>query len=695
VFAWEHNFETMQEVDMPSRQPRTKGTSRDAPRLRSASTAKPKVPVQMLPALGALIAKGALTTEAADEILAVAARDGSFVSDVLRERYPKIRPPASLEFAFVDLVEVAVDPLAVAAIPETLSHRHGVLPIGFNGNRLIVACADAGNVVALDDIGMASGREIEFVLARPDGIHRAWQRFDAVNRSTQSMLKEVDELDPDEDAEVVEFESADDAPVVRAINQLIAQAVHEGASDLHIEPEEHDVLVRFRLDGVLHDVMRAPKRFNGGMTSRLKVMANLNIAERRVPQDGRITVKVDRQPVDLRVATIPSVWGEEVILRILDRSSSLLTLSELGFKANTLARYEHAFTKPHGAVLVVGPTGSGKSTTLYSTLSVIRRPERKIITIEDPVELTLPGMSQINVNPRAGLTFASALRSILRSDPDVVMVGEIRDTETARIAIQAAMTGHLVLSTLHTNDAPSALSRLVEMQVEPFLVASSIECVLAQRLARKLCPRCREEREAPANVIAEAGWPRKTRVFRAVGCNECSGTGYRGRVALVELMLMSEEIERLVADRGTAEDIRKVALAQGMRSLRDDGMDKVRAGVTSFEEVMRIVEGQALPAEAAAPVLASRARKHSPRKAPRSPSADAVATSPNARRRRCHEPSGSKRISPIRTHHGDSSMRPSTPSVRSTSSSGRRVDRRRARRLTWPPTPTTVRSIFS
>jgi type IV pilus assembly protein PilB len=287
------------------------------------------------------------------------------------------------------------------------------------------------------------------------------------------------------------------------------------------------------------------------------------------------------------------VWGEEVILRILDRSSSLLTLAELGFLPEMLARYEEAITKPHGAVLVVGPTGSGKSTTLYSTLSAINDSCRKIITIEDPVEFRLQGTSQIHVNVKAGLSFASALRSILRSDPDVVMVGEIRDTETARIAIEAAMTGHLVFSTLHTNDAPSALTRLVEMQVEPFLVASSIKCVLAQRLARKLCLRCREAYPPPLSVLGQAGISKRTKLYRPVGCKECAGTGYRGRVALVELMLMTEEIERLVADRSSSEEIRKVAIAQGMRTLRDDGLEKVGAGTTSLEEILRIVEGRA------------------------------------------------------------------------------------------------------
>jgi type IV pilus assembly protein PilB len=306
-----------------------------------------------------------------------------------------------------------------------------------------------------------------------------------------------------------------------------------------------------------------------------------------------MTVVVEGSPIDLRVATVPSVWGEEVILRVLDRSSGLLTLRDLGFLEDTLARYEKAFRKPYGAILVVGPTGSGKSTTLYSTLSVVNEVSRKIITVEDPVEFRLEGISQIHVNPKAGLSFATALRSILRSDPDVVMVGEIRDSETARIAIEAAMTGHLVFSTLHTNDAPSAVTRLVEMGVEPFLVASAVECVLAQRLARKLCDRCKVPYSPAPEVLVEAGVDDPDAVFyRAMGCNQCSNTGYRGRVALVELMLVTEDVQKMTVERKSSEEVRRLALAQGMRSLRDDGILKVLAGTTSLEEVLRIVEGK-------------------------------------------------------------------------------------------------------
>jgi len=552
-----------------------------------------------LPAVEALIGNGFLTSQEASDILASAARSGRILGEVLREAYPGVPVAAALDHPFIDLVDVPVDTEAVFLVPEALARRHSVLPIGFEDSKLVVALPDPTNVIAIDDIATVTGRQLGLVLAEQGSIEDAWVRLGALDRSTEVMLTEVAQ---DEEEEQPEFDAVEDAPIVRAINQIIAQAVNQRASDLHIEPQERDVRVRFRLDGVLHEIMRIPRALHAGVISRLKVMAELNIAERRIPQDGRMTVTVDGNPIDLRVATVPSVWGEEVILRILDRSSSLLTLVELGFLPETLAKYERSFRKPHGAILVVGPTGSGKSTTLYSTLSVVNQVSRKIITVEDPVEFRLAGMSQIHVNPKAGLTFASALRSILRSDPDVVMVGEIRDTETARIAIEAAMTGHLVFSTLHTNDAPSAITRLIEMQVEPFLVASSIECVLAQRLARKLCVRCKESYSPLPEVLAEAGLPEGTDLYRPVGCNECSGTGYRGRVALVELMVMSEEIERLAVDRSSSETIKKVAVEQGMRTLRDDGLEKARAGVTSLEEVLRIVEGRA---DAVAPEPAS------------------------------------------------------------------------------------------
>ncbi len=552
--------------------------------------ATPDARTGTLPALQVLIDGGVLTPLHVAAALRVAARTGRVLADVLRSRHPDVAFGDALGYVFVDLVEATIDPEAVNVVPLGLARRHGVVPIAFDeADRLVVATSDATNVIAHDDVVTASGRELTLVLAEPRAIEEAWLRLRALDRSAEYMLSEAGSDDAHAEAAEVVFDSAADVPLVRAINHLITQAVHQHASDLHIEPQERDVRVRFRLDGVLHTIMHAPKSVTGEMTSRLKVMANMDIADRRLPQDGRMTVAVDGHPVDLRVATVPSVWGEEVMLRILDRSSSVLSLEELGFVPDTLAQYEDAIANPHGAILVVGPTGSGKSTTLYSTLSVLNEESRKVITVEDPVEVRLPGVSQIHVNRRAGLSFASALRSILRSDPDVVMVGEIRDTETAKIAIEAAMTGHLVLSTLHTNDAPSALTRLMEMQVEPFLVASSLRCVLAQRLARKLCVRCREAYDPPAHVLAATGGLDGVPLYRAVGCKECCGTGYRGRIGLVELMLVNEAIEGLAADRCPSEEIRRTAIAQGMRSLCDDGLSKVREGITSLDEVMRVV----------------------------------------------------------------------------------------------------------
>ncbi len=546
-----------------------------------------------LPALELMVEAGHITLEQAAALLGQAAKTGRTVGQVIRETLPSVRVPGGLELPFVDLVECDIDLAAVNSVPEALARRHGVLPIHFDGPWLVVAISDPSNVIAIDDLRTVSGRDLKLVLAEAGAIHDVWMQMGGLERSAESLLEEA--LPEEEEQHQLEYDSAEDAPIVRAINQMIAQAVHQRASDLHIEPQDRDVRVRFRLDGVLHEAMRIPRSLHAGVASRIKIMAELDISEKRIPQDGRMTVVVAGNPIDLRVTTVPSVWGEEVILRILDRSSSLLGLVELGFLEQDLERFEQAFRKPYGAILVVGPTGSGKSTTLYSTLSVVNETSRKIITVEDPVEFRLPGVSQIHVNPKIKLTFATALRSILRSDPDVLMVGEIRDSETAKIAIEAAMTGHLVLSTLHTNDAPSALTRLIEMGVEPFLVASALECVLAQRLIRKLCLRCRQEYVPPPEVAGDVGVTDGQVLYRPVGCNHCSGTGYRGRLALFELMTVTEEIELMAVERRSSDDIRRLALSQGMRTLREDGFEKVRSGVTSLEEVLRIVEGASAP----------------------------------------------------------------------------------------------------
>jgi type IV pilus assembly protein PilB len=389
-------------------------------------------------------------------------------------------------------------------------------------------------------------------------------------------------------------QAVDDAPIVKYVNVLIMQGIQDRASDIHLEPTERDLKVRYRIDGVLHEVMSSPKSIQSAVISRLKIMADINIAERRIPQDGRLSVTVHGKKIDLRVATLPTVWGEKIVMRVLDNSTARLDLSDLGFSDGNYERFSRSFTKPYGMILVTGPTGSGKSTTLYSTLNILNRPEVNIITVEDPVEYRLAGINQVQTNTKAGLTFASALRSILRSDPDIVLIGEIRDHETAQIAVEAALTGHLVLSTLHTNDAPSAVTRLAEMGIEPFLVGSALDCVLAQRLARRLCSKCKDPYQPTPEALREARIPwdpdaPPPTLYRAAGCSHCSRTGYKGRLALHEVMVLSETIERLAVERASSTTIGEVAIAEGMATLREDGLAKVLAGVTSIDEIFRVV----------------------------------------------------------------------------------------------------------
>jgi type IV pilus assembly protein PilB len=389
-------------------------------------------------------------------------------------------------------------------------------------------------------------------------------------------------------------EATEDAPIVKFVNLLITQAIQDRASDIHIEPTEKDLRVRFRIDGVLHEVMRSPKSITSGVTSRLKIMADINIAERRKPQDGRLSVNANGTKIDLRVATLPTVWGEKIVMRVLDNSTAMLKLSDLGFSDPNYVVYSKSFIKPYGMILVTGPTGSGKSTTLYATLNIVSKPEVNVITVEDPVEYRLPGINQVQTNVKAGLTFSSALRSILRSDPDIVLLGEIRDEETAHIAVEAALTGHLVLSTLHTNDAPSAIVRLTEMGIEPFLVGSALDCVLAQRLARRLCPKCKEAYTPTPQMLQVDDFPWQDgmplpEMFRPVGCSACSKTGYKGRLALHEVMAVSEAVERLTVEHASSMVIRSTAVSEGMITLRHDGFLKVMQGITSMEEIFRVV----------------------------------------------------------------------------------------------------------
>ncbi len=493
---------------------------------------------------------------------------------------------------FVDLGEIQIDPIASSVISEGLCRRYLAIPIAFEDGKIVVAMSDPANVFAIDDIRTITGMEVKAVVATKSDIQNALAGMRRMDESVADVAAEAaaEETDADELANMRDL--VEEAPIVKLVNMLITQAVNERASDIHIEPQEKDIRIRNRIDGVLHEVMRSPKSIQAGVISRLKIMSDINIAERRIPQDGRVGLVVGGKAIDLRVATLPTVNGEKVVVRILDKSSVLMKLQDLGFSDDNFSRFQSSFLKPYGMILVTGPTGSGKSTTLYATLNILNDVDRNIITVEDPVEYRLAGVNQIQVNPKAGLTFASALRSILRSDPDIVLIGEIRDRETAQIAVEAALTGHLVLSTLHTNDAPSAISRLNEMGIEPFLVSSAVDCVLAQRLVRILCERCKEPYLPTEEALLEAKIPVAgdvPKLFRAVGCSHCSKTGYRGRMAVHEVMLKSEEIERLTAERRSSEEIARVARAQGMTPMRDDGIRKVLEGKTSVEEIMRVI----------------------------------------------------------------------------------------------------------
>jgi type IV pilus assembly protein PilB len=495
---------------------------------------------------------------------------------------------------FVDLTDFPVDGSAVAKVPDSVCRRHTLLPIGYDEGKLVVAMADPANVFALDDIKSITRLDVRPVVATKADVLAAINRYHRGDAELDDLTHTLDAANDDEDDLGRVKEIVEDAPIVKFVNLLITQAIQDRASDIHIEPTEKDLRVRFRIDGVLHEVMRSPKSITSGVTSRLKIMADINIAERRIPQDGRLSVTANGKKIDLRVATLPTVWGEKIVMRVLDNSTAMLKLSDLGFSDPNYEVYSRSFIKPYGMILVTGPTGSGKSTTLYATLNIVSRPEVNVITVEDPVEYRLPGINQVQTNNKAGLTFSSALRSILRSDPDIVLLGEVRDGETAHIAVEAALTGHLVLTTLHTNDAPSAIVRLTEMGIEPFLVGSALDCVLAQRLARRLCPKCKEAYQPSPQVLVENRFPWQDgmdlpTLYRPIGCSACSKTGYKGRLALHEVMAVTEEIEKLTVEHASSMAIGKVAIEQGMITLRHDGLLKVMAGVTSVEEILRVV----------------------------------------------------------------------------------------------------------
>ncbi|WP_146339248.1 GspE/PulE family protein [Nesterenkonia sp. NBAIMH1] len=503
---------------------------------------------------------------------------------------------------FVRLDEEEPDPRVVNKLSVRMSHEHEVaaleLVAHYGTTHVKVAMVDPENVVALDDVALVFSMPVYPVLTSPSDLHSfidRHHRADSELSSLSDTMAQEDSGDGSGAQEAIQIsdDASEDAPVIRFVNLVLGQAIRDRASDIHIEPAEDQVRVRYRIDGVLQEMPSAPKQIQAGLISRLKIMASIDIAERRIPQDGRMAVSVSGRKIDLRVATLPTVWGEKIVMRILDQSSTALDIKALGMSERNLEVYHRAYTQPYGLALITGPTGSGKSTTLYSTIQDVANPCVNIITVEDPVEYRLPGINQVQVNNQAGLTFAKALRSILRSDPDIALIGEIRDAETATIAIEAALTGHMVFSTLHTNDAASAVTRLGEMGVEPFLVGTALDVVVAQRLVRRLCSQCKEPHQlTPEEAESSAlSWEQLEQgdAYRPVGCSACAGTGYRGRAAVHEVLDVTPEISRMAVQQASSMEIQDVATRNGMRSLRQDGMDKVLQGLTTVEEVLRVV----------------------------------------------------------------------------------------------------------
>jgi type IV pilus assembly protein PilB len=489
---------------------------------------------------------------------------------------------------FVDLAVYDVDMGAVSLIGVQAAKRYQAVPVGFlEQGTLLLAMANPTNVLTIDDVGMMTGLRVRPAAASVEDLNLLLAGLARMDDSIEDIVDEGVEETDEQDLSVDQADS--DAPVIKLVHSIVAQAVQQGASDIHVNPEEGDTRVLFRVDGVLAPAATVKRRMAMGVVSRIKIMAELDISERRVPQDGRFALTLDGRRVDIRVVTLPLVNGEGVVMRILDQGGGVVVdaLESIGMQAQELERFARAIHRPNGAVLVTGPTGSGKSTTLYAALNALNDGERSILTIEDPVEKRIAGIKQMQIAPKAGVTFDVGLRSMLRADPDVIMVGEIRDAETAHIAVEAAMTGHLVLSTLHTRDAPSALGRLIDMGIEPFLVSSAVDCIVAQRLVRMLCTHCKRVQNVSEAVLAEHGLA-GTEPYEPVGCSRCAGSGYRGRLGLYEVMTVSEPIRALILERASIDDMVAVALGEGMRRLRDDGLQKVREGLTSIAEVERI-----------------------------------------------------------------------------------------------------------
>jgi type IV pilus assembly protein PilB len=530
--------------------------------------------------------------ETVEQAVAAARAQGRPTGQVLVERgvlrHDQLARAVAERFGldYVDLSVYDLDMGAVNLIRADTAKRYQAVPVGYTDEgMLLLAMADPTNVLTIDDVAMMTGRRVKVAAASVEDLNLLLTRLARMDDSIEDIVDE--EADAEAEPDTLAEEADRDAPVIKLVHSIVAQAVHQGASDIHINPEEGDTRVLFRVDGVLSPAATVKRRMAMGVVSRIKIMGDLDISEKRVPQDGRFALTVDGRRVDIRVVTLPLVYGEGVVMRILDGGVRVEGLDALGMQEDELNRFKTAINKPNGAVLVTGPTGSGKSTTLYAALNALNDGERSILTIEDPVEQRMQGVKQMQIAPKAGVTFDVGLRSMLRADPDVIMVGEIRDGETAHIAVEAALTGHLVLSTLHTRDAPSALGRLIDMGIEPFLVSSAIDCIVAQRLVRMLCKHCKRPLQVSEAVLAEHGLS-GAEPYEAVGCSRCGGSGYRGRLGLYEVMSVSEPIRALILERASVDAMVEIAVGEGMLRLRDDGLVKVREGLTSIAEVERM-----------------------------------------------------------------------------------------------------------
>jgi type IV pilus assembly protein PilB len=499
----------------------------------------------------------------------------------------------------INLAEFEIDSSVVKLLPVEVVQKYQAIPVNRSGSTLILAMSDPSNIFAIDDIKFMTGYNVEVVVASDAGIKSAIDKYYDQSASLADMMGDLDMEDLEvvaehEDVDVTSLERAtEDAPVVKLVNMILSDAIKRKASDIHIEPYERSFRVRYRIDGVLYEVMKPPLKLKNAITSRLKIMAELDIAERRLPQDGRIKIKLGGgKDMDFRVSVLPTLFGEKIVLRLLDKSNLQLDMTKLGYEPEALAHFKEAIHKPFGMVLVTGPTGSGKTVSLYSALGELNKTSENISTAEDPVEFNFAGINQVQMHEDIGLNFAAALRSFLRQDPDIIMIGEIRDFETAEIGVKAALTGHLVLSTLHTNDAPSTINRLLNMGIEPFLVASAVNLITAQRLARRVCAECREVEEVPVQALIDAGCPPDEApsvvCYRGKGCPKCNGTGYKGRVGFYQVMPMLEEIRELILNGANTAEIKRESMRLGVKTMRQSGLTKLREGVTSFEEVLRV-----------------------------------------------------------------------------------------------------------